>query len=391
MQLTASCLKRIFSHLSRSDCVHAALACRAWSTPALEWVWANFKFVRERDFERVFAIITRRGGARPYGLYVKSLELVHADRDFILSPNILLLVTTACPNLESISITFNNTRPVAPPVIMQNRPVLPPIKRPGDVQPPHPPHPIHSPHHLLPRPNNNSTTTNNHSSQQQPPSQQHRQHNHSLPLAHLAHNCRRLRSIKLTSYSPKTDDSVYEMAKYMKSGTLQSIAFTGCSTLQGSTLCKLALTNPQLKHIEIMGNTPVSDSSLATLAEHCAANLESLSIGNAHHLTDVSVRHVAKRCRNLKQLILFNNPDGNKLREETIMDIVRNCSHLRVLSLSNARVLAQPFFELVVKRVERELVVIERKEALSYVGLQRLCLGGVRRDICRAHAKDNRD
>ncbi|KAI9488201.1 hypothetical protein BDB00DRAFT_849332 [Zychaea mexicana] len=260
----------------------------------------------------------------------------------------------------------------------------------------------------------------------------HRQHNHSLPLAHFAHNCRKLRHIRLTSYSPKTDDSVYEMAKYLKSGTLESIIFTGCTTLQGSTLCKLALTNPQLRHIEIMGNTPVSDPSLATLAEHCGAHLESISIGNAHHLTDISIRHVAKRCKNLKQLILFSNPDGNKLHEETLIEVLRQCTQLRVLSLSNARILGNQFFELAATRVERELDAIvessshhqhqhhllnnnnnnnnsnnnsnshnnnnhhhnsknhprqqqqaqaqHHPHAPSY-GLQRLCLGGVRREV----------
>ncbi|KAI7857476.1 hypothetical protein BDC45DRAFT_501241 [Circinella umbellata] len=448
-QLTPSCLKRIFSNLSRSDLVRVALTCRAWSTPALERIWSSFKFVREREFERVFAIITRRSASHRYGLFVKTLELVHADRDFYVNPNIILLVTSACPNLESISITFHNTRPVAPPVAMQHRPVLPPIKRSGDITPNHQPpqqqqnrQHHHLPHNIshqqhplqqqlhnnnVPRPNhsppiqqqqqivnnnnnnNNNSSSNNHSSSHS----HHRQHNHSLPLAHFAHNCRKLRHIRLTSYSPKTDDSVYEMAKYLKSGTLESIVFTGCTTLQSSTLCKLALTNPQIRHIEIMGNTPVSDSSLATIAEHCGARLESISIGNAHHLTDLSIRHVAKRCKNLKQLILFSNPDGNKLHEETLIEVLRQCTQLRVMNLSNARVLSNQFFEFAAARVERELKAIgqsgndtnnnnninnnnnskyhhnhqqqEHKHhgsspSLSS-GLQRLCLGGVRREV----------
>lgn len=404
-ELPATCLERIFGYLSsRSDLVHAALVCRAWTTPALKLIWANFRFVRERDFERVFSIMARQNVSRPYGTYVKALDLVHADREFLVSPNVILLVTALCPNLESISITIHHTRPVAPPVvppILQNRPVLPPIRRPGDAQPvrPQPPaapnHQLHNNHHAnnirsppQPQPiNNNNHQHPPHQQQQQHPhppqqQQQQRQYNHSLPLAHFAHNCRKLKTIRLTSYTPKTDDSVYEMAKYMQSGTLESIMLTGCGTLQSSTLVKLAITNPQLRHIEIMGNTPVSDSSLRALAERCGPHLESISIGNAYNLTDKSIAAVAKYCRNLKLLKLFNNADGNRLSEATLLDLLERCIHLRLISLSNARILGESFFAIAAQRVEHQLGVIEKQHGMStHSGLQSMCLGGVKRQI----------
>ncbi|KAI9317406.1 hypothetical protein BX666DRAFT_1877329 [Dichotomocladium elegans] len=364
----------------------------------MELIWANFKFVRDRDFERAFGIMARRNSSRPYGTYVKSLDLVHTDREFNLTPNVILLVTSLCPNLETISITFHNTRPVAPPAplpIMQNRPVLPPIRRPGDA---HPRPPVAAPVTQLQQQQSRSPPRHNHPPHlaaaappaaappacTSPNTNHHptpRQHNHSLPLAHLAYNCKKIRTIRLTSYSPKTDDSVYEMAKYMKSGSLETIIFTGCGTLQGSTLCKLAMTNPQLRHIEIAGSTPVSDSSLATLAEKCGPNLESISIGNAYNLTDMSVRHVAKRCKNLKHLMLFNNADGNRLSEAALIELLQRCVHLRTISLSNARVLGERFFELAANRVEHELASIEHENGAYQSGLQRICLGSVQRQV----------
>ncbi|KAI8374759.1 uncharacterized protein BYT42DRAFT_577565 [Radiomyces spectabilis] len=378
-------LINIFKHLSRSELVRAALVCKAWSTPALELVWASFKFVREREFERIFAIMTRHTASRPYGSYVKSIDLTHADREFYMSPNIILLVTSICSNLESISITFHHTRPVAPPVpppIMQNhhRPVLPPIKRLGDTTSP----PSRSPSQQIPPLPRHALQPPVSTSPSSPSVPAASRYNHSLPLAHFAYNCPKLRSIRLVSYSPKSDDSVYEMAKYMRSGALDTVIFTGCATLQGSTLCKLVMTNPQLRHIEIMGNTPVSDSSLATIADRCGSNLERLSIGNASQLSDKSMRYVAKRCSNLRQIVIFNNPDGDQMTEYILTEIIASCTKLQSISLSNARSLGDTFFRTVVRRVEEELVTIEHGKMDPQSGLQRLCFGGIRREVIQS-------
>ncbi|KAL0097102.1 hypothetical protein J3Q64DRAFT_1817445 [Phycomyces blakesleeanus] len=366
ISLGQSVLHRIFSHLSRSDKLQVALVCTHWSRPALELLWSSFTFVREREFERVFAIIARHNTLRPYATYVRSLQLTHADREFQVSPNIILLITSLCSNLESIAISFHHIRPSAPVAFpapnLPNtaiRPILPPILR---------------PHHDHP-----SSAS---------------RHSHSLPLAHFAHNCPKLRSIRLVSYSPKTDDSVYEMAKYLKSGTLETVVFSGCTTLQSSTLCKLAITNPQLRHIEIAGATPVSDSALATIADRCGATLEHLSIGNAHHISDKSMRYVARRCRALKQFCLFDNPDSERLSEECLVDVIKTCRSLEVVSISNARALGALFFDTVIARVEHELASIDHKNKTLVGGggcgggggLQRLCLGNVKRDIIQSPA-----
>ncbi|KAL1936638.1 hypothetical protein VTP01DRAFT_772 [Rhizomucor pusillus] len=389
--LPPACLKRIFSYLSRSDQARTALTCRAWSTPALELVWSSFKFVREREFERVFSIMARKNTSRPYGSYLKSLDLVHGDREFHVTPNIILLVTSLCPNLEYISITFHNTRPVAPPapLIMQNRPVLPNIKRPGDPPMPRPPTGgVPPPIRPAGQINQHHPPPHQHPPQQQQQHQQQphhvRQHNHSLPLAHFAHNCRKLKTIRLTSYSPKSDDSIYEMAKYMVSGALESIVFTGCATLRGSTLAKLALTNPQLRHIEIMGNTPISDASLATLADRCGPNLESLGIGNAYHLTNMSISLVAKRCKNLRKFVMINNPDGDQLSESTLVDLLMHCNQLRLFNLSNARNLTEKFFSSLIERIKTDIAHIDHGRASADSGLQRVCLGGVHRGMIQS-------
>ncbi|KAF7731872.1 hypothetical protein EC973_007703 [Apophysomyces ossiformis] len=358
-------LDRVLSYLSRSELVHVALTCRTWAAAALPLVWSSFKFVRERDFERVFAIITRHNTTHPYGTYIKRLDLTHAEREFLVSPNIIFLVTSHCPNIESITITFLHTRPVAPPQPIHNqhqninnatnannpRPALPPMRRPGAAHP-------------LPGPN-------------RPPPMV--RHSPSLPLAHFAHNCQRLRFIRLIAYSPRSDDSVYEMAKYLRSSSLQTVIFSGCATLQSSTLCKLAITNPQLRQIEITGNTPVNDASVSTIADRCGANLELLSIGNARNLTDMSLRYIARRCRKIRQICMVDNPD--ELSETALSDIVRRCSTLQVFSLSNARALGVDFFETLTLRVNRELETIRQTGADPVSGLQCVCLGGIRRDV----------
>ncbi|KAI9013825.1 hypothetical protein CLU79DRAFT_768867 [Phycomyces nitens] len=375
ISLGQSVLHRIFSHLSRSDKLQAALVCSNWSSPALELLWSSFTFVRERDFERVFAIIARHNTQRPYASYVRSLQLTHADREFQVSPNIILLITSLCSKLESIAISFHHIRPSAPvafpaPNAANNavRPILPPILRPHHDHR-HQQRPPLPPIHQSPSPS-------------PPPSTR---HSHSLPLAHFAHNCPELRSIRLVSYSPKTDDSVYEMAKYLKSGNLETVVFSGCTTLQSSTLCKLAITNPQLRHIEIAGATPVGDSALATIADRCGATLEHLSIGNAHHITDKSMRYVARRCHALKQFCLFDNLDGDRLSEGCLVDVVKSCRALEVISISNARALGLLFFDTVISRVEYELASIDHKHS-TIGGLQRLCLGNVKRDVIQSPA-----
>lgn len=174
------------------------------------------------------------------------------------------------------------------------------------------------------------------------------------------------------------------MAKYMVSGALESIMFTGCATLRGSTLTKLALTNPQLRHIEIMGNTPISDASLATLADNCGPNLESLAIGNAYHLTNVSISRVAKRCKNLRKFVMINNPDGEQLSESTLVDLLVQCSQLRLFNLSNARNLTEKFFSSLIERIKTDISHIDHGSAPPNSGLQRVCLGGVHRGILQS-------
>ncbi|KAI7862844.1 hypothetical protein BDF14DRAFT_1745840 [Spinellus fusiger] len=338
-------LTRIFGYLTRSDQLHAGLTCNTWSQPALQLLWSSFTFVREREFERVFAVMARHNTSRPYSTYVKSLSLTHAEREFHVSANTLFLITSLCSHLECIILSFHAPRivsPAPPPV----RSVLPPIKRTHE-----PPHTIH-------------------------------RHTHPLPLAHFAYNCPKLKHIQLISYSPKIDDSVYELAKYLTSGTLETVIFSGCSTLQSSTLCKLAMTNPQLRHIEIMGSTPVSDSALATIADRCGASLKHLSIGNAYHLTDKSMYYVAKRCHSLQQLCIFNNPGGDRLTEAIWSEVIKRCQSLELVSMSNARCLGTGFFEAVVTRVEHELRSIGPTALRK--GLQRLCLGNLKRDTLQS-------
>ncbi|KAG2235860.1 hypothetical protein INT48_008163 [Thamnidium elegans] len=205
-------------------------------------------------------------------------------------------------------------------------------------------------------------------------------HTHVLPLAHFAHNCPKLKSIRLVSYLPKTDDSVYEMAKYLKSGCLESITFINCSTIQSSTLCKLAMMNPQLKSVEIMGTTPISDSSLATIADRCGQSLEYLSIGNACQLTDKSIRYIPARCKKLLQLCIFNN-NIEKISQNTLTSIVHHCTRLQMMSISDSRTLGSVFFDVVVQRVNNEIEKINTNQADGASGLQTLCLGGVKREI----------
>ncbi|KAG0734447.1 hypothetical protein G6F62_012069 [Rhizopus arrhizus] len=194
----------------------------------------------------------------------------------------------------------------------------------------------------------------------------------------------KLKSIQLDTYSPKTDDSVYEMAKYMTSGTLESVKLNNCSSIQSSTLCKLAITNPQLRSIEITGNTPVTDSSLATIADRCGNSLEYLSIGNAYQLTDKSIHYVASRCKRIRHICIFNN-HTEKISEDTLTAIITQCSTLQTISLSDSRCLGSTFFNSVVQRVNIEIENINRHQATSESGLQRLCLGGVKRDMISSH------
>jgi hypothetical protein len=272
-----------------------------------------------------------------------------------------------CPNLVSISITFHHTRIVAPPaaahLLINRKPSsqsstkpalpLPMLARQQQQAPPPPPRPSQSSHYTQP-----------------------------LPLAHFAHNCPKLKSIRLVSYSPKTDDSVYEMAKYLTSGSLESITLNSCPTIQSSTLCKLAITNPQLKSIEIMGTTPISDSSLATLADRCGASLEYLSIGNAHQLTDKSMRYIALRCKRIRQICIFNNTE--RVSEDTLTAMITHCTTLQTISLSDSRCLGSTFFYSVVQRVNIEMANIYQHQAKAGSGLQRLCLGGVKRDMIQS-------
>ncbi|CAO3645737.1 unnamed protein product [Mucor hiemalis] len=296
-----------------------------------------------------------------------------------------------CPNLESISITFHHTRPVAPPQVAAVHGGN------GRPQPPRLPPPLLArQHNINPLPQQQAQLHTNPLAQQHQHQQQQQQQQQpqlppqlppqpspNLPLAHFAHNCPKLKSIRLISYKPKTDDSVYEMAKYLTSGKLEFIQLTDCSTIQSSTLCKLAMTNPQLKSVEIMGSTPISDSSLATIADRCGNHLEYLSIGNAHQLTDKSIRYIPARCNKIKQICIFNN-NIERISENTLTLIITHCPNLQVLSLSDSRGLGSMFFEAVVRRVNNEIMKIGEQRINPTEGLQLLCLGGVRRDMVQS-------
>jgi hypothetical protein len=365
------CLDKVLSYLNKSDLVKTALVSKLWKEVSIKTLWSHFTFVKEREFERIFHILSKRQ-CDYYGSLIKSIELIHSDRDFILNANHIFLITRLCPNLESIHITFHHTRAVAPPnpshLLHRQQPQpqqrnlpLPMLQRQHaqqQQQPPPPPPP--------PTP-------------QQPQQQKGPQYTHALPLAHFSYNCPKLKSIKLDSYSPKTDDSVYEMAKYMNSGNLESITFANCMTLQSSTLCKLAITNPQLKRIELSGNTPVSDSSFATLMDRCGDYLEYLSISNAYSLTDKSIRYIASRCKKIKQICLFNNTE--RISEDTLTAIITHCPTLEMLSLSDSRCLGSLFFHSVVQRVNIEIANITQHQLNVDSGLQKICLGGVQRDM----------
>ncbi|KAI8990228.1 hypothetical protein BDB01DRAFT_848305 [Pilobolus umbonatus] len=379
------CLEHVLSYLSISDLVRACTVSKSWHTIVTKRIWSHFKFTRERDFEKIFSILSRNTTYSPYGQHITSLELIHSERDFTINSNVIFLISLLCPNLLSITLTFHHTRPVAPPV-----------------------------HHLIKvRPTNNNNIK--HNPKYPPPPNEPPRHSPSLPLAHLSNNCPSLKYIKLNSYNPRTDDSVYEMAKYMKSGSLESIILYNCSTIQSSTLCKIAITNPQLKRIEIMGNTAVTDSSLAVIADRCGANLEYLSIGNAYSVTNKSLIYIAKRCTQLKQLCMFNNnPNTDQFSEDTLTAIITHCHLLESLSLSDARCLGPKFFNAVLQRIHVEVnkLLISSSSSssstsslhsscsshssspttpsqdmpvpLTHTGLQRLCLGNVKRDIIQS-------
>ncbi|KAI8069104.1 uncharacterized protein B0P05DRAFT_551579 [Gilbertella persicaria] len=345
------CLDRVFSFLSKSNLLKVALVCRQWHTQASRKIWSSFKFVRERDFERIFSIIAKRTAIAQYGNFITSLELVHSDSDFSINANHIMLITALCPNLLSIDITFDHTHRVAPPV-------APHLRRPSQQQ--------------------------QQQQQQRPglppvPTTPRQPYTPSLPLAHFAYNCPHLKSIRLVSYLPKTDDSVYEMAKYMTSGSLESITLSHCSTIQSSTLCKLAITNPQLKSIQLNGTTPVSDASLASLIDRCGPTLECLTIGNAHSLTDKSIGRIALKCKKIRDISIFNNTEH--VSEDTLTAIITHCPTLETISLSDSRCLGSAFFHSVVQRVNIEMASIDSHQANTKFGLQRLCLGGVKRDM----------
>jgi len=177
------------------------------------------------------------------------------------------------------------------------------------------------------------------------------------------------------------------MAKYLTHGTLRNVLFIGCTTLQGSTLRKLAKTNPQLQHIEILGNTPISDSTAVTLAEECRVHLQHLVIANSYHLTDKAFLNLARYCPNLYHLSLYNtNSDAESLTENSIIQIIKSCTALRVLNVSNARWLGESFFEQVLIRVRQQLQQMEssKSEPNCSYGLQQVCLGNVRREVLRS-------
>jgi hypothetical protein len=354
--LPPSILRRIFETLPPEDLVKCSMTCRHWAVPALKTIWQRLKFVRSRDFDRIFGIIARKNTIFPYGSFVRSIEIVHSDRELAISAQMILLIVSLCNDLEAISLTFKDVR--AGPKMENSTP-------PKKALPP--------PQMISHRVQTKTVTIAD-------------THTQPLPLAHIGHNCPSIHTLRLDSYAPKNDDTIYEMAKYLTHGTLRNVRFTGCTTLQGSTLRKLAKTNPQLRHIEILGNTPISDSTTVTLAEECQIHLQHLVIGNSYHLTDRAFLNLAHYCPNLYHLSLYNtNSDAESLTENSIIQIVKQCSVLRVLNVSNARWLGESFFEQVLIRVRQQLQELETpncKLTGSY-GLQQICLGDIRREVLK--------
>ncbi|CAM0140720.1 unnamed protein product [Umbelopsis sp. WA50703] len=360
-QLPPSILRRIFEFLPPAQVARCALTCRHWALPALKVIWNHLKFVRSRDFDRVFAVIARRNTLFSYGTFVKSVEIVHAERELAINPQMILLVVTLCNELEAISLNFSSVRamPKLDQQSVQQKKALPP--------------PQMIAHRPQPKP---TVAVDTHT----PP----------LPLAHIGHNCPSIHTLRLDSYSPKNDDTLYELAKCLTHGSLRNVRFTGCTTLQGSTLRKLAKTNPQMRHIEILGNTSVTDTTAVTLAEECGHHLQYLVLGNAYHLTDKSFNHFARYCHKLHHLSLYNiNADSESLTENSFIQIINNCTELQVLNVSNARWLGEPFFNKVLDLVTNQLQSIETSNPISpsdTFGLQQICLGNVKPQVLKSSA-----
>lgn len=360
-QAPPSILRRIFEFLPPADVTRCALTCRHWAIPALKVTWNHLKFVRSRDFDRVFAVIARRNTMFSYGGFVKSVDLVHAERELAINPQMILLVVTLCNELEAISLNFSSVRaaPKAEQISAQQKKALPP--------------PQMIAHRPLPKPTVPAET-----------------HTQPLPLAHIGYNCPSIHTLRLDSYSPKNDDTLYELAKCLNYGTLRNVRFTGCTTLQGSTLRKLAKTNPQMRHIEILGNTSVTDTTAVTLAEECRDHLQYLTLGNSYHLTDKSFNHLARYCRNLHHLSLYNiNADSEALTENSFIQIIKNCTELQVLNVSNARWLGESFFNEVLDCVTKQLHSIETSNSPTppeAFGLQQICFGNVKPQILKSPA-----
>ncbi|RUS35175.1 hypothetical protein BC938DRAFT_474720 [Jimgerdemannia flammicorona] len=384
--LPSAVLTAIFAHHADTPIQlrHLALVCRAWSAPALQLLWASFKITKERDFERVFTVLTRRTASRDHGSLVRKLELVHSEREPTITAHTVLLISVACPNLEEISLTFNP----------------PPRRPPGALH--GAPHALHgAPHatpdrlHLplpLPRPQNGPSHSPGSSaaaaaaiagfmhSAAHAATQTSAHHTPPLPLAHLAHNCPRLHTVHLTAYSPKNDDTLYELAKYLAPSSLRVLTLTSCATLQGSTIRKFAKSQPSLRRFEVMGHdTALTDTSVTTISESCGARLEAFSVGNAAHLTDASLSLIPKHCPNLRTLCLIDNQPDH-ISEAVLTDIVGRCRRLEELTVSNARAVGEKFLGAVVERVMEE-VGREMKGTRSGPYLKRMSLGNVRRDV----------
>lgn len=310
-------------------------------------------------------ILTKRTASHEYNTFVRKLELMHSERELFVMPQALLLISITCVNLEEISITFASPRrvPAAPPPT-PDRPHLP-----GHIHlPPAAAAAVAAAAAALPHPPSFHST-----------------HTHALPLSHLAHNCPRLHTIHLMSYSPKNDDTLYDLAKHLTPGTLRSLTLSSCATLQGSTVRRFVKSQPSLRCLELLGrDTALTDTSIAAIVESCGPSLEILSVGNAHHLTDASISLIPGACANLRELCLIDNHPEH-VSEATLAGIVAGCARLEVLSVSNARVVGEQFLGVVVERVEEE-VGREAKGEWGGGYLRRLCLGSVRREIPRLPA-----
>lgn len=118
--------------------------------------------------------------------------------------------------------------------------------------------------------------------------------------------------------------------------SLRSLTIRSCPGFNSSSLAMVGKLCPQLHHLDLSGQSDITDLALVSLLESCEAGLVKVNLGDCVNLTDESIVALARLHGGTLEVL---NLDGcKKVTDASLVSIASNCLFLNDLDVSKCSI-----------------------------------------------------